>query len=156
MNQQWVAPTVAFTAAYLKPDEHCGSLPASVFPKVRQAPHSVERQNRVSSSMSEPRLDALISTGKKQTTDYDPFGTQGGGGPESNPVNRGAKALRHHVEADKESRSSGASLQTAMGASRSQSDGHGEQISQEALQPGDERVVDQARRSAQTSWRSIW
>src|SRR5580700_4867395 len=93
MNSAMVAPTVAFTAAYLKPTKHCGSAAGKrTFQKVRHGPAPVERQNRVSSSLSEPKAwMALSATGKKQTsTTMITFGSR----PKpSHEMNRGAKAI---------------------------------------------------------------
>src|SRR5262245_33178436 len=69
MNSAMAAPTVALIAAYLKPTKHCGIAAGSrTLIKVRQAPAPVERQKRVSSSLSELNAKMALSTiGKKQT-----------------------------------------------------------------------------------------
>src|SRR5260370_35868415 len=69
MNWAVVAPPVALMAAYLKPTKICGSAAGNrTLVKVRQALAPVERQNRVNSSLSEPKARIAFSTiGKKQT-----------------------------------------------------------------------------------------
>src|SRR5690348_9334608 len=69
MNSAIVAPTVALSAAYLKPTKHCGIAAGSrTFQKTRLQLAPVERQNRSNSSDSELKARIAFSTiGKKHT-----------------------------------------------------------------------------------------
>ena len=84
---------MALIAAYLNPTKHWGIAAGNrTFMKLRHAPAPVARQNRVSSSLREPKARIAFSTmGKKHTRNT--MITFGSRPNPSHEMNSGAKAI---------------------------------------------------------------
>src|SRR5262245_6269118 len=93
MNSAMVAPTVALSAAYLNPTKHCGSAAGRrTFQNTLSGSAPVERQNRTSSSGSEPKARMAFNTiGKKHTRKT--MITFGSSPNPSQEMNKGANAI---------------------------------------------------------------
>src|SRR5512147_2542570 len=93
MYSAMVAPTVALSAAYLKPTKHCGKAAGRrTLRNTLNQPAPVERQKRVNSSLRELKARMAFSTiGKKQTRKT--MITLGSSPKPSQEMNSGAKAI---------------------------------------------------------------